>query len=288
MQEDESGSETLRCLEKALRLARRITGNEGGSLGLHPAVYFYGPSGRHSGPLFMGTVMLLGSRLANNDKGFFRKFTEVRKPLEGILIEYKDLIATLIQKHDSRRRHENYCDFLEALISRLSDNLEVTEPALVEMAGLSGRVVAGIVEQRSKGFSEDVKSQAFITTALKGAIICPICGGYVDVEKSVSYDHAVPRRDGGGGQWKTVSSRIRTAISRSNSDSRCRAVGLLCPGDFGFAERTACRFPARRDSSRAFCSASICCWSFFISTLSRWQPGHSDCGSPSPSMIPES
>ena len=195
-------------------------------MGLHPAVYFYGPSGRHSGPLFMGTVMLLGSRLANNDKGFFRKFTEVRKPLEGILIEYKDLIATLIQKHDSRRRHENYCDFLEALISRLSDNLEVTEPALVEMAGLSGRVVAGIVEQRSKGFSEDVKSQAFITTALKGAIICPICGGYVDVEKSVSYDHAVPRRDGGGGQWKTVSSRIRTAISRSNSDSRCRACRL--------------------------------------------------------------
>jgi hypothetical protein len=49
------------------------------------------------------------------------------------------------------------------------------------------------------GFSDDIKSQAFISVALKGVPCCAICGGYLDAEKSISYDHDVPRRDGGRG-----------------------------------------------------------------------------------------
>ena len=84
--DDDSGRLTLNVLKKSTRLARRMTGNDGGSLGLHPAVYFYGPSGRHSGPMFMGTVELVGRALANNDKKFFRNFTEVRAELEKVLV----------------------------------------------------------------------------------------------------------------------------------------------------------------------------------------------------------
>jgi hypothetical protein len=56
VEEDLTGEKTVQLLRQGLSLAQRITGNENGSLGLHPAVYFYGPTGRHSGPMFMGTV----------------------------------------------------------------------------------------------------------------------------------------------------------------------------------------------------------------------------------------
>ena len=70
--EDESGDATIVALEKARRLAGWITGNDNGSLGLHPAVYFYGPTGLHASPMFMGTVSLVARKLANNDGAFFR------------------------------------------------------------------------------------------------------------------------------------------------------------------------------------------------------------------------
>lgn len=73
--DDSNGDLTIESLRKSLKLAKRITGNDRGSLGLHPAVYFYGPTGRHSEPLFLGTVALFGNKLANNDQTFFQKFT---------------------------------------------------------------------------------------------------------------------------------------------------------------------------------------------------------------------
>lgn len=197
--DDPTGHETVECLAKASKLARRITGNDRGSLGLHPAVYFYGPTGRHSGPMFMGTVMLFGKHLTNNNKAFFSKFTEVRSRLESLLVDYKDLIAILIQKHQGKYRNQRYCDLLEAVINRLGSDETIGESELVTMAGLSGRVVAGIVEQRGSDFSDDTRSKVFIDKALGTALTCPICNGYLDMEKSVSYDHIERKRDGGNG-----------------------------------------------------------------------------------------
>jgi hypothetical protein len=48
-------------------------------------------------------------------------------------------------------------------------------------------------------FSEDTKSAAFINTALKSAIRCPVCQGYLDQGKSVSYDHKIEKAAGGVG-----------------------------------------------------------------------------------------
>ena len=48
-------------------------------------------------------------------------------------------------------------------------------------------------------FSEDTKSAIFIKTALKSALRCPICNGYLDPAKSVSYDHVTEKAVGGKG-----------------------------------------------------------------------------------------
>lgn len=197
--DDLDGSETVKVLTKTLALARRITGNDDGSLGLHPAVYFYGPTGRHSGPMFMGTVSLIGRKISNNDKQFFQKFTKARSKLEEILVAHKDLIATATQKHVSSRRVSKYADLLDGLINRINDGLSVSEADIVELADLNGKIVTGSSNHAPKEFSDDVKSQSFIYTALASSIRCPLCNGYLDTEKSVSYDHIVRAREGGMG-----------------------------------------------------------------------------------------
>lgn len=197
--EDCDGSLTIESLKKSLRLAKRITGNDGGSLGLHPAVYFYGPSGRHSSPMFMGTINLVGRRLANNDSSFFKKFTSVRSPLEKILIENKDLIATILQKNISSKRNDVYSHLLSKLIEGLSSSDHIDEQYLIDNSGLHGKLIVGSADYHNKYFSDDSKSTAFINAALSSALKCPICGGYLDPEKSISYDHVVRAREEGKG-----------------------------------------------------------------------------------------
>ncbi len=197
--DDSTGAETVAVLKKTLALARRVTGNDSGSLGLHPAVYFYGPTGRHSGPMFMGTMTLIGRKLANNDSTFFQKFTAIRSRLEDILVNRKDLVATILQKHVSPKRVDKYADFLDKVIKSLSENKLPSDVELVEMSGLDGKIIVGNSGDSAKEFTDEVKSEVFIKSALSSAIKCPICNGYLDTEKSVSYDHVVRASEGGLG-----------------------------------------------------------------------------------------
>lgn len=202
--EDPNGDATVVALKRAVRLAGWITGNSQGSLGLHPAVYFYGPSGVHSGAMFMGTVALVGRKLANNDHEFFKKFSSVRARLEQSLITYKDLIATILQKLTSRGRVKAYELMLEALIQHLREGNEPTEEWFVDTASVRGKVLTGTARVEATAFTDDVKSEAFISVALAGAPRCSICGGFLDVDKSVSYDHEERKREGGRGNLENL------------------------------------------------------------------------------------
>jgi hypothetical protein len=204
MPNDEKGSETIKILTKTLALIRRMTGNEKGSLGLHPAVYFYGPTGRHSSPMFMGTAKLLAKKIINNDKKFFQTFTEVRSSLEDVLIEHKDLMATILQKLISLRRAEKYADLLDKIIEILAKGEKVTDGEIVKLAGLDGKIVTGNADTETVNFSDDSKSKVFIRVALASSVKCPICDGYLDLPKSVSYDHSIRKQDGGKGSSKNL------------------------------------------------------------------------------------
>jgi HNH endonuclease len=187
-------------LRRALRIITRITSNEAGSLGLHPAVYFYNEKGRHSRFLFLAITLLIATKVRNNDDGFFRRFTEGRKKLEEFLVENKSLIGILLQNMSKAQRVSNTQSLFEFLISEFSQGRSVTPEAAIIHLGLRAKVIdvnPAIVPY----FTDDVKSNAFLKKALgEGAMKCVICGGYLDPAKSVSYDHRVPRRDGGTGE----------------------------------------------------------------------------------------
>ena len=149
--------------------------------------------------MFMGTVALLGSKLANNDQTFFPKFTCVRSKLEDVLITHKDLIATILQRTASAGRVARYTTMLGTAIERLLEAATITDKELVAFANLDGKILVGTSAEAGKSFSDDVKSLVFIKSALTSAMRCPICQGYLDTEKSMSYDHIVRAREGGRG-----------------------------------------------------------------------------------------
>ncbi|UOG17747.1 DUF262 domain-containing protein [Acinetobacter sp. PK01] len=194
---DDTGSLTLTCLNKLLKLASRITGNDNGSLGLHPAVYFYGPSGRHSSSMFLGTFSLINEKLSNNDQTFFQNFIKIREQLERLLIEHKDLIAGILQRSLSNKRNNTYKEILSEAIKKLLLNKDVTEQDFINFAGFQGKILVGEYQSSSTKFTDDQKSQIFIYSALKTALKCPICNGYLDAPKSISYDHIIRVEDGG-------------------------------------------------------------------------------------------
>lgn len=197
--DDADGNGTVKALQKTKLLVEKVTGNSAGSLGLHPAIYFYGPSGKHSSYMFMGTMELIADKVINNDSEFFKKFTSIRGTLENILIEKKDILSTIIQRHISNRRASIHASVLEHIVKQLILNEIPTDTQLVSVAKLEGKIVVGSPTTSAIEFSEEVKSKVFIISAIHAAQRCAICNGYLDPTKSVSYDHIKEKKSGGIG-----------------------------------------------------------------------------------------
>lgn len=195
--DDENGDQTISVLKKAEKLTNRITGNDKGSLGLHPAIFYYGPSGIHSSPLFLGTARFISEKICNNDDDFFRKFSLSRSAIETALIEHKELIATILQKLGSSKRVEVYSKIIGSVYNAAVSRNDILEADIVDWAGLTGKIVVGNEKVKSKSFSDETKSKIFIQSALKHSIKCPLCEGYLDTNKSMSYDHIIRKEDGG-------------------------------------------------------------------------------------------
>ena len=199
MMDDPSGDETIRVLKLAQKLAKRISGNQPASVGLHPAVYFYNERGRHSRFLFLGVVRFFAKAVVNGDTHFFKRFIGVRQKLESHLIEKKVLINQALANVNSGQRIDRVHNLMSGLLKDLEDNTEVNAERTLFHLGLKGKVAEIEYLEYPKSFSSDTKSAIFLEATLKKALECPICGGKVDASKSVSYDHIIPKRFGGDG-----------------------------------------------------------------------------------------
>ncbi|CDH33268.1 DUF262 domain-containing protein [Xenorhabdus bovienii] len=203
--DDQSGEETYLALEKTLKLINWITGNDKGSLGLHPVIYFYNSSGRHINPMFLGTLLVIAKQLKFNNKNFFRELTSIRSSLEKTLIENKQLISSLVNRESHKKRVIFYSEFLGSMIdlllekSKKSKNSSLNDEEIISLSHFEGDVLTGSRLTRGKKISESTKHTVFIKTALTSALVCPICNGYIDSSKSISYDHKIRVKDGGVG-----------------------------------------------------------------------------------------
>lgn len=196
---DIDGNSTYNALADCRKVLSRITGNDKGSLGLHPAIYFYNEKGKHSIHLFLGIVELVSRKIRNNDKSFFKKITKGREKIEIFLIENKPLIQQLISKVYSTKRVSTVSGIFDYIVSTTSKEEQIDMASIFKIAGLKDAVIASIGGNSSTQFSEDAKSETFLSSALTSSVRCPICHGAIDTQKSTSYDHIIPKREEGGG-----------------------------------------------------------------------------------------
>jgi hypothetical protein len=195
---DEDGSLTVACLQNCIATLRRISGNDGASLGLHPAVYFYSDRGKYLPDLFLGTSYLIKGKMLNNDGGFFKKFTAGRRTIEEFLVSNKALVTQVLQQINSRVRTERVADILDYLVANASTG--PTIEGVASAAKLKGSIVDLREKVEGKSFSDTGKSTILLRQALKSAMRCPICGGLLEPSLSVSFDHIDRKEDGGTGE----------------------------------------------------------------------------------------
>lgn len=197
--DDDDGQESLKLISALERTSSNLVGNQAKSLGLHPFVYFYTSKGRHYPPLMMGMFSLVADKIRNNDKAFFKVFaTPLRRRIEESLIEHKTIVTLLISALASKRRAHGGRQVIEYVIATIKNEVDVTPDQIAKHLGLESRLYS-IQTKPGADFSDDAKSSAFLRDALKQALRCPICEGYLDPTKSISYDHITRKSDGGTG-----------------------------------------------------------------------------------------
>lgn len=201
---DNKGENTVAVLEKSKLVMRRLTGNGIESLGLHPAVYFYSHSGKHWDVMFLAVVKVFSKAIRNNDGNFFKEFTKNRRPVEELLINNKALLGQANIAIRSKLRVEKWAEFFEKIArGSLLANV-VTASDILDALDLKGAIIASELSESGPQISDETKSTVFLKSSLDSAKRCPLCGGYVQVEKSVSYDHITPKSKGGDGSEKNV------------------------------------------------------------------------------------
>lgn len=195
--DDATGEHTIHVLNSCLSLIQTMTGSQRGSLGLYPAVYFYTAAGKFSPSMFMGMATLIHRKKSNNDKNFFKKFTSVREALEKLLLEKRPLLAILNNQIRSQKRYSTMADLMDFLIDEISEGRIPEDKQFIERVGLKEAVLVPKIEARAGKFSKETKSAALIKAAISGATRCAVCCGYLDIGKSISFDHITPLREGG-------------------------------------------------------------------------------------------
>ena len=204
LKDDADGSATLALLRRSAKVVTRLCGNDAASLGLHPAVYFYTERGKHSRFLFLGTVKLIAEVINDNNKQWFKSFTNARAKVETILIARKSLINQGLSNVNSGTRIRSISDLLKFLVKSINDDVEVTDEMILKALGLQGRAGDLKIIDAPSGFSTDVKSAVFLKAAIDNAPKCSACGGLLHTIKSVSYDHVHPLSAGGNGSHENA------------------------------------------------------------------------------------
>ena len=197
--DDVTGDATVLVLKNSYQLLNRISSNNPGSLGLHPAVYFYNEKGKYSRFLFLGVVAVIQDKIRNNNSIWFRQFTDARKRLEDFLLAHKSIIAMILQNLSKGQRIPKIKELVELLVGEFKDGKDVTIEDAIARLGLTGRIVDVRAIHSSRDISDEVRTAVFLRQAIRGAISCPICGGLLDPKKSSTFDHIIRVRDGGTG-----------------------------------------------------------------------------------------
>ena len=203
--DDHDGLETTKYLENVKRAVSKITGVTSASLGLHPAVYFYGRTGAFQPISFLAAIEFVYALEKANK---LKEFTRIRSDFERFLFENKNFVSLTSNRLGSGARSLNrikelylrvMCGFIEGKRAE-----EIKESLFADQDFSHLGVVklpsprAGLQNGASGKFSSATKSAVYFRDAIVQAPKCAICNAIIH-RNSLTFDHKTRRRDGGTG-----------------------------------------------------------------------------------------
>ena len=196
--EDTTGHRTVEFLRRTKRAAELIISNAPGSVGLHPAVYFYSWTGKQQPILFLTMAQII-IEYERNKK--LPGFIEARGALEDFIIGNRTLLNQIVRKFGTKDSGKGH---LQTFYSRVFE--AIREGKNIE------EIAAKVMEDRtfsylqpsenpydggsSNRFTSQVKAGIVIKGLLDASPRCPICKGVVP-RQAISVDHIERREDGG-------------------------------------------------------------------------------------------
>ena len=192
MDADEDGSATARVLSKVWGVIKYVAGDEPASLGLHPAVYFWGTTGNHRPSMFLGVVAFVHDLIQRNK---LVEFTLHRAKLEEFLVGKEKVGQQILSRYGGWKRS---LDPIKQLLNLILNGLiegKSDADILASMKELSGG--ADLQEPATKKDAwRETRSAARIKANLAAAPRCAICRARLMLAHA-SDDHIQRRADGG-------------------------------------------------------------------------------------------
>ncbi|MDC4741122.1 HNH endonuclease [Acinetobacter baumannii] len=192
--DDTTGNVTVKYLENTWKVIKRLTTMDPGSLGLHPALYFYSEKGRYQPTTLMAWMEIIKSM---EEKNTFKTFTEQRSKIEDVLFKYKNLTNQVSNKYGSGLKSYKYLIDLYNLFMDNYHDIENLEKLIRKNYPYLNLEYKGD-SITSSTFSSNAKSETFISQVLPTSKKCSICKAYIHVN-SITIDHVIRKEDGGLG-----------------------------------------------------------------------------------------
>jgi len=166
------------------------------SLSMVPLFYWYNHSGKFVRALFYGFVywLLSGTEEEIRDRKII--FSINRDRFETILFEYKSEITPSLQLKAGAglKATTKVTEFIQELLILLNDNINKTvqqlDDEVVDLIQKKGLLYGSKSKvKKARGYSEKDKTTINIREMFTNSIRCHICGGVVNLQQSLQYDH---------------------------------------------------------------------------------------------------
>ncbi|WP_233671449.1 HNH endonuclease family protein [Luteimonas cellulosilyticus] len=212
---DDVGARTIEILKRTRRSAELICSNVAGSMGLHPAIYFYSWTGKQQPILFLTVADMILEHERNKTLSLF---LNRRKAFEDFIIGNRALLNQIVRKFGTKDSGKNH---LKAFYQEVFKAIDagVTGDAISEQVirhkaftylQPSESPYSGVSAGR---YDAAVKSGLVIGELIPGALRCGICGGLVP-SQAISIDHR--QEISAGGDSKI--SNLQVAHPRCNNE----------------------------------------------------------------------
>jgi hypothetical protein len=199
--EDTDGSKTIAYLINARATVWRLCSTHASSLGLHPALYFYSPTGVFQAAAFLSFVSLF-KEYSTAD---FLDFIKVRSGFEAFIMGHRSITEAVRKLGSGSRSRPRVLSLYKAIFKHLHEGQTPDQTfgklaLLPEYSFLFQEAVEDMfTDGEGKPFPRDVKGAAFLRDALPTAPKCVTCGGLLH-RNGMQTGHVVHKRDGGSGE----------------------------------------------------------------------------------------